>query len=151
MDCDMLCGVQLYLWETTEHLVLHCPYARQDLLRKFSLQSVPCSSPMEMITSVTTCIPSNAGLQILAKLINFPAFAWDTWRERNARIFSQICKRPSKMFAAKCWIRWLWTSNCLNFWVQWSSRTCRPKSLSGGLQSMCPLTDQMGSCITHPT
>jgi len=93
VDCDTCCVLCDCTWETSLHLMLHCPYAQAIwgvLLSKLNLFPISCSIAQELLDSMVSRSDQNRNDSlILAKLL-FNAYVWHVWAERNARIFRKV-------------------------------------------------------------
>lgn len=95
VDCDSCCMFCNCTWETSTHLMIHCPYSSEvwtSLLSKVNLNPMDCTSPIELLDSIILPFENQEkGVQTLGKLL-FNAFIWHIWAERNGRIFRSTSK-----------------------------------------------------------
>ena len=78
VSCDSCCVLCDCMWETAEHILLHCPHSKEFwgvLLHK--LLPLSCALPTDMIESILSRVDANCkDLKALGKLI-FSAYAWN--------------------------------------------------------------------------
>lgn len=90
VDCDTCCVLCDCTWETTSHLMIHCPFSRdiwKALLLKLNLMPASCNDVYELLDSIISRIDQQSeGAITLSKLL-FNAYVWNIWAERNCRIF----------------------------------------------------------------
>lgn len=87
-------------WESSEHLFLHCPYAKivwEGLSAKLLLQPTQCYSHYELVSSAVDGVDPLCGGFIFVAHPLFSAFVWHFWCARDARAFSQNSKHPKQL------------------------------------------------------